>query len=261
MSDKRIVIAIDGPAGAGKSTLAKRIAVRLGYVYISTGALYRAVALWALRLGTELTDMYRLTQLAKEAKIELLSVSGHVLLNGEDVTEAIRVPEVSDAASRISALPGVRRALLPGSKPFSKRTTWLWRDGTAPWRDTAFTGAGAGRTAPLGWRNVPAFTAPTTRARFAPRSPHTQAHRHFPQNMPFVVKICGGGGADAGDFEGEKSMAKRRNGESRPERAAGSGPAIQPTAMSGTRTSSTTARWIACSRRPRRGGTASAITC
>jgi cytidylate kinase len=57
--------------------------------------------------------MYRLTQLAKEAKIELLPVSGHVLLNGEDVTEAIRVPEVSDAASRISALPGVRRALLP----------------------------------------------------------------------------------------------------------------------------------------------------
>jgi len=113
MSEKRIVIAIDGPAGAGKSTLAKRIAARLGYVYISTGALYRAVALWALRLGTDLADIYRLTQLAKEAKIELLPANGHVLLNGEDVTEAVRLPEVSDAASRISALPGVRRALLP----------------------------------------------------------------------------------------------------------------------------------------------------
>jgi len=113
MSEKRIIVAIDGPAGAGKSTLAKRVAEKLGFVHVSTGALYRAVALWALRLGTDLTDTYRLTQLAKEAKIELLPADGRVLLNGEDVTEAIREPRVSQAASQVSLIPGVRRALLP----------------------------------------------------------------------------------------------------------------------------------------------------
>ena len=113
MREKRVVIAIDSPAGAGKSTIAKRVAEKLGYLHVSTGAFYRAVALWALRLGTELTDMYRLTQLANEAKIELLPENGRVLLNGEDVTEAIRAPHVSNAASQISAFPGVRRALLP----------------------------------------------------------------------------------------------------------------------------------------------------
>ncbi len=123
MGEKRVVIAIDGPAGAGKSTIAKRIAEKLGYVHISTGAFYRAVALWALRLGTELTDMYRLTQLANEAKIELLPENGRVLLNGEDVTEAIRAPQVSDAASRVSAVPGVRRALLPAQRAIAQHNS------------------------------------------------------------------------------------------------------------------------------------------
>lgn len=112
MSEKRIIVAIDGPAGAGKSTLAKRIADRLGFVYINTGAMYRAVALWALRLGVEMSDMHRLEQLGKEAKIELGAGDGRVLLNGEDVSEAIRDPHVTEAASRVSAVPGVRRALL-----------------------------------------------------------------------------------------------------------------------------------------------------
>ncbi|HEY7306522.1 MAG TPA: (d)CMP kinase [Bryobacteraceae bacterium] len=123
MTEKRVVIAIDGPAGAGKSTVARRVAERLGYAHISTGALYRAVALWALRLGTELTDMYRLTQLAQEARIELLPENGRVLLNGEDVTEAIRLPEVSDAASKISAVPGVRRALLPVQRAIAQENS------------------------------------------------------------------------------------------------------------------------------------------
>lgn len=112
MSEKRIIVAIDGPAGAGKSTLAKRIAERLGFVYINSGAMYRAIALWALRLGVALSDMHRLEQLAKEAKIELGAGDGRVLLNGEDVTEAIREVRISDAASKVSAVPGVRRALL-----------------------------------------------------------------------------------------------------------------------------------------------------
>ena len=112
MSQKRVIVAIDGPAGAGKSTLARRVAERLGFAYINTGAMYRAVALWAVRLGTDLTDMHRLEQLAKEANIQLEPGEGRVLLNGEDVTEALRDREVSDAASRVSVVPGVRRALL-----------------------------------------------------------------------------------------------------------------------------------------------------
>jgi len=112
MNKKRIVIAIDGPAGAGKSTLAKRVAEKLGFVYVNSGALYRAVALWALRLGVDLSDTYRVAQLAKEAQIELRPTSGRVFLNGEDVSEAIREPGVSEAASKISGIPAVRRALL-----------------------------------------------------------------------------------------------------------------------------------------------------
>jgi CMP/dCMP kinase len=111
MSEKRVIVAIDGPAGAGKSTLAKRIAEKLGFVYINTGAIYRAVALWAVRLRVELSDMHKLEQLAKEARIELTG-EGRVFLNGEDVTEAIREVRVSEAASKVSAVPGVRRALL-----------------------------------------------------------------------------------------------------------------------------------------------------
>jgi cytidylate kinase len=111
MSEKRVIIAIDGPAGAGKSTLAKRVADKLGYLYINTGAIYRAVALWALRLRVDLNDMHRLEQLAKEARIELRP-DGSVLLNGDDISEAIRELPVSEAASKVSAVPGVRRALL-----------------------------------------------------------------------------------------------------------------------------------------------------
>jgi cytidylate kinase len=112
MSEKRIVIAIDGPAGAGKSTLARRVADKLGFVYINSGAMYRAIALWALRLGVETSDMHRLEQLAKEAALELVAGDGRVLLNGEDVTDAIQAPPISAAASQVSAIPAVRRALL-----------------------------------------------------------------------------------------------------------------------------------------------------
>lgn len=110
--DKRISIAIDGPAGAGKSTVARRLAAKLGFVYIDTGAMYRAIALWALRLGVSTSDNHRLEQLASEARIEFAAGSQAVLLNGEDVTEAIRAPEIADAASKVSQIPAVRRALV-----------------------------------------------------------------------------------------------------------------------------------------------------
>jgi len=109
---KRIVVAIDGPAGSGKSTIARRLAERLGFRLIDTGAMYRAVGLWALRAGIPLDDMHRLEQLAREAHIELRGSLPQVFLNGEDVTGAIRTPEVSEAASKVSTVPGVRRALV-----------------------------------------------------------------------------------------------------------------------------------------------------
>lgn len=105
------VIAIDGPAGAGKSTIARRLAERLGFTFIDSGAMYRAVALWALREAVPLEDAHRLEQLANAAAIELLPLN-RVHLNGEDVSEAIRTPEVTAAASRVAAVGGVRAALV-----------------------------------------------------------------------------------------------------------------------------------------------------
>jgi cytidylate kinase len=106
-----MVVAIDGPAGAGKSTIARSLAHKLGFTYIDTGAMYRAVALWALRVGVDLDDLHRLEQLAKEARIEFVAGDTAVLLNGEDVTAAIRERHVSEAASKVSMAPGVRRAM------------------------------------------------------------------------------------------------------------------------------------------------------
>jgi CMP/dCMP kinase len=107
-----IIVAIDGPGGAGKSTVARNIASKLGFLYIDTGAMYRAVALWAARTGVASDDMHRLEQLARQAEIAFVSRSQRVTLNGEDVTEAIRAPEISAAASKVAAVPGVRRALV-----------------------------------------------------------------------------------------------------------------------------------------------------
>jgi cytidylate kinase len=107
-----MVVAIDGPAGAGKSTIARRVAARLGLIYIDSGAMYRAVALWALREGVPLDDASRLEAMAQAARIDFAAGAATVLLNGEDVTEAIRAPEVSQAASKVSVLAGVRRALV-----------------------------------------------------------------------------------------------------------------------------------------------------
>jgi cytidylate kinase len=120
---KRITVAIDGPAGVGKSTLARRIAEKLGYLHIETGAMYRAVALWALRTGVALSDMHRLEQLANEASIEFPQGDGRVLLNGEDVTEELRTVEVGGAASEVSLVPAVRRALVAKQREIGERAS------------------------------------------------------------------------------------------------------------------------------------------
>jgi CMP/dCMP kinase len=118
---KRIIVAIDGPAGAGKSTVAKSVAERLGFTYIDTGAMYRAVALWAIQAGIPLEDSHRLEQLAKESRIEFRD--GSVLLNDQDVTAAIREPHISQAASLAAACPGVRRAMREEQRRIAESTS------------------------------------------------------------------------------------------------------------------------------------------
>ncbi len=108
-----IHIAIDGPAGAGKSTIARRVAEQIGFLYVDTGALYRAVGLFALRAGVDPADAAAVEPLLPKISLSLAFAQGvqQVLLNGENVSEAIRTPQVSMAASGVSAIPAVRRFL------------------------------------------------------------------------------------------------------------------------------------------------------
>jgi CMP/dCMP kinase len=111
---KPVNIAIDGPAGAGKSTLSKMLAARLGYIYADTGALYRAIGLFALRNGIDPSDADGVSALLCKTVIEIKFKDGsqHVYQSGEDVNALIRSPEVSMAASQVSAIPKVRAFLL-----------------------------------------------------------------------------------------------------------------------------------------------------
>lgn len=108
-----INIAIDGPAGAGKSSTAKLIAKKLGYIYVDTGALYRTVGLYSIRKGTDTKDAEKVIATLPDVKVELKFIDGlqHVFLNGEDVSDAIRTPEASMGASNVSAIPKVREFL------------------------------------------------------------------------------------------------------------------------------------------------------
>ena len=111
---QKLIIAIDGPVGSGKSTLARRVAELMGYIYIDTGAMYRALALKALRSGISFDRDDDLETLARGTRIDLRAQGGtqQVFLDGEDVTTAIRTPEVSQAASKIAVVSGVRHVLV-----------------------------------------------------------------------------------------------------------------------------------------------------
>lgn len=111
---RKLVIAIDGPVGSGKSTVARRVARLLGYIYVDTGAMYRAVALKALRQSIPLHSDEQMEALAVAAKIGMRAGNNgqRMVLDGEDVSEAIRAGSVAEAASKIAVLPGVRRVLV-----------------------------------------------------------------------------------------------------------------------------------------------------
>jgi cytidylate kinase len=118
---RKLTIAIDGPAGSGKSTAAKRVAQLLDYDYIDTGAMYRAVGLAALGAGVRLDEAARVEEIAREARIELRWADGRtrVWLDGREVSEEIRRAEAAQAASVVSTVPEVRAILVRRQKEFA----------------------------------------------------------------------------------------------------------------------------------------------
>ncbi len=119
---KHYSIAIDGPSGAGKSTIARAMASRLAFIYIDTGAMYRAIGLRAARAHVAGNDIAGVTALLPNIRLELTFVNGeqHILLNGEDVSRDIRTEEASIYASQVSAIPAVRSFLLDFQRSFSR---------------------------------------------------------------------------------------------------------------------------------------------
>lgn len=112
-----MIVTIDGPSGVGKSTVARLLAARLGFEHLDTGAMYRAVALAVLRAGADPADAAAVGAALPGLHIEL--PPGRVLLNGADVTAAVRTPEVSQGASKVAAVPAVRRHLAERQRAFA----------------------------------------------------------------------------------------------------------------------------------------------
>lgn len=121
-AEKFISVAIDGPVGAGKSTIARAAAERLGFIYCDTGALYRSVGLYCLRDGADIDSPEQIVQRLPHVELEIHIVDGvqRIFLNGEDVSDKIRTPEISTAASKVSAVPEVRAALLDIQRNIAK---------------------------------------------------------------------------------------------------------------------------------------------
>ena len=116
-------IAIDGPAGAGKSTIAKQLSQELGFVYIDTGAMYRTIGLYCLKQQADLENEEQISDLCAEAAIDIRYIDGiqHMFLGDEDVSEAIRTEEVSQAASTVSKYPKVRQRLVDMQRALAKQ--------------------------------------------------------------------------------------------------------------------------------------------
>lgn len=119
-----MIIAIDGPAGAGKSTIAKLIAKQLGLVYVDTGAMYRAVGLKAKRNNIACSEQEKIEEMLKNTEVELKNENGAtaVYLDGENVSTEIRLPEISRMASDISAVPVVRYAMVEMQRSMANKT-------------------------------------------------------------------------------------------------------------------------------------------
>ena len=122
----KLIIAIDGPVGSGKSTVAHRVAELLGYTYLDSGAMYRAVAWKALRDGVPLDSPGHLEALARETRIDLVRAGRtlRVRADGEDITERIRCAAVSHAASRVAVVPGVREVLVSEQRRAGAAAAW-----------------------------------------------------------------------------------------------------------------------------------------
>ena len=118
-----VSVAIDGPAGAGKSTLARRLAAEMGYIYVDTGAMYRAIGLYALRAGKEPKDNAAVNALLPQIELRLASIEGeqHIYLKEEDVSTAIRTEAAGMAASAVGANPAVRAFLLDLQRSMAKK--------------------------------------------------------------------------------------------------------------------------------------------
>ena len=125
MENRIYSIAIDGPAGAGKSTVAKGVAKRLGIVYVDTGAMYRAIGLKTIRLGIPSDDAEKVVSILPDTIVSIRFEDGvqHVLLDGEDVSGLIRTQEVSNAASKVSAIPEVRYKLVELQQKLAEETS------------------------------------------------------------------------------------------------------------------------------------------
>lgn len=138
-----IIIAIDGPAGAGKSTVAKKVASRLSLLYIDSGAMYRAVAWKALDGGIDISDEEAVTKMAENMKIELKPAGDgtSVFVDGKEITGFIRTPEVTDASSKVSTIGSVREILVGQQQAMGRATGVVMegRDiGTVVFPDTPF---------------------------------------------------------------------------------------------------------------------------
>lgn len=119
---RKTIIAIDGPAGSGKSTVARLVADKLGYTYIDTGAMYRAVAVKAMEAGISLDQPERIVELANGLDMHFRNIEGiqHIFTDGDDLTQAVRTPEATRLSSPVSAIPGVRHRLVELQRKMGK---------------------------------------------------------------------------------------------------------------------------------------------